>query len=84
MAIDAKVIVVGGNKFVHAPDSSSPKSPQDLVKTTGPVRRVGQDRVEHASPQDSVPIHGEPKITSSKNDFILKSSSRFHRDMIEE
>lgn len=86
MAIKAKKLVVGGKLFSQEPDpvKEPVKPPQEKVKTTAPVKRPEPERIEYSSPQEMVEILDEPKLASTKNGFILKSSSKFHRDMIEE
>ena len=86
MAIKAKQLVVGGKVFSQEPEpvKEPVKPPQDKVKTTAPVERTKPEPIEYASPQEMVEILDEPRLVSTKNGFILKSSSKFHRDMIEE
>jgi len=85
MAIKAKVIVVGGNKFVAEAEAGKRKSPQDLVTRVGePELRPEPPRIEHDSPQDMVEIIDEPRVAGTKNSFILKHTSKFYRDMIDE
>jgi hypothetical protein len=88
MAIKAKVIVVGGKKFHAEPEAKREpekrSSPQEQVKTAEPEKRLPPVRIEHDAPQDVVEILGEPRLVGTRNSFILKSSSKFHRDMIDD
>ena len=86
MAIKTRVLVVGGKTFVSDPEPKreSVKPPQDQVEKTEPVKRSPPVQIEHESPQDIVEVLSEPKTAGVKNSFILRSSSKFHRDMIEE
>lgn len=86
MAIKAKVLVIGGKTFVSEPEPKKEpkKPPQALTKVSEPVKKIEPPRVEHESPQDMVEIVGEPRRIETHNSFILKHTSKFYRDMIDE
>lgn len=60
-------------------------SPQEQVKHTVPEPRREEDPIEYASPQDQVELQlsDEPNVRHKGHSFIIKSNSKFHRDMIE-
>lgn len=86
MAIKTRVLVVGGKTFHSEPEAKREpvKPPQDQVEKTQPAKRPPPARIEYESPQDYVEINEEPRLASTKNSFILKSNSKFHRDMLDD
>lgn len=87
MAIKAKTLVIGGKLVASEQEKvkrEPTKSPQDKVKVGLQVKRPEPEPVRREPPQDMAIELDEPKPAGVKNSFILKSSSKFHRDMIEE
>lgn len=88
MAIKAKRIKIGDKVFTmqdEEPKKPVHKAPQEQVSHTDPEPRREEVMVEYKSPQDQVELQAndEPVVRNKGHSFILKSSSKFHRDMIE-
>jgi hypothetical protein len=59
---------------------------QDQVETSSPAPRQAPSLPEHAAPQDYVDSEmlSEPRRQNEKNGFILRRSSKFHSDMLDD
>jgi len=89
MTIKANKIKIGNMLFTIEDEESKKSihraSPQEQVNHTDPVPRKEEIAVEYKAPQDQVELQfdSEPIVRNKGHSFILKSSSKFHRDMIE-
>lgn len=61
------------------------KPAQERVTHEAPTKRVREAPMEHKPAQEQVELQldEEPTVRTKGHSFILKSGSKFHRDMIE-
>lgn len=88
MAVRAKRMIIGDKLFVMQDEEPKPslnRAPQDRVTHDAPTKRVREAPIEHKPAQEQVELQldEEPTVRTKGHSFILKSGSKFHRDMIE-